>query len=265
MTILQETVDRNLAQGRRPFEGVVLQDLVMTCHACPSQWDGHHESNGDVYIRFRHGGFGVYSPFEREVYGTGSLGDGPYDGFLSTEDMLAHTGFIVLAGEHKTDNQLNELQKALQELRKQRLQVAKEADLRPKGSRVNYGSTSNAGKRPKFAAKWGRVGTHQQAKVPGPKSSRVSFSVDSAGVVHFSVAFPLSFTVKGSASLAYGAYHPAEGRFAAHGVDLGNQREAYLAECKKRAPKAKAPLWHPTKGDRPGRPLEVWQQAKEAT
>lgn len=95
MPIDKAVVQTNVRFGRRPFEGVVLTELEMTCGACPSQWDGTFMEKADVYIRFRSNRFSVDSPFGNEIYANETLGEHPYDGVLSTEDMLLHTGFTV--------------------------------------------------------------------------------------------------------------------------------------------------------------------------
>lgn len=79
----------------RPYEGIKLRDLEMTCGACPAQWEGHTEDGTYVYIRYRSGRICVDWV---EI-----LGDDPrnwgrrvgdyLDGYMDEATMLELTGF----------------------------------------------------------------------------------------------------------------------------------------------------------------------------
>ncbi len=72
-------------------EHIHIMRLTKTCHAFPSQWEGRLDTGQDIYIRYRHGEFGV---------GIGWTGDEAVDntvyrplaqsdpGFISTANML---------------------------------------------------------------------------------------------------------------------------------------------------------------------------------
>lgn len=75
-------------------------NLVMTCLACPSQWEGYLEDGRMVYIRYRHG-FGTVrvSKEPTENIHDAVLGEvvlewtiRGIDGEVSTEEMLSATG-----------------------------------------------------------------------------------------------------------------------------------------------------------------------------
>ena len=56
----------------------------MTCGACPSQWEGKTVTNGDVYIRLRHGYF--YLEVDNKTLFEGHP-DG-FDGVMGTDEMI---------------------------------------------------------------------------------------------------------------------------------------------------------------------------------
>jgi len=67
-------------------------DLYKTCNACPSQWEGQLENGHYIYIRYRWGSFRVgigetLSDAIDNMYFQISIG-GPFDGVMSSEDML---------------------------------------------------------------------------------------------------------------------------------------------------------------------------------
>jgi len=77
-----------------------VNKFVMTCGACPSQWEGHLEDGRMFYIRYRWGYLSarvspvptedVYEAVSGEEVYCEELG-GEYDGELSTEDMQRRT------------------------------------------------------------------------------------------------------------------------------------------------------------------------------
>lgn len=75
-----------------------LVKIEQTCTACPSQWDAWDEDGEYYYIRYR---WGYLYVCKGEVMGPfvweGSIGDG-LDGFMTTEEMLAHTGMELING-----------------------------------------------------------------------------------------------------------------------------------------------------------------------
>lgn len=78
---------------------VILDRLVQTCDACPSQWDGVTEDDRAVYVRYRWGALTVevgavgdrseYAAVNGECIHAVTLGD-ELDGVLSEEDLKTH-------------------------------------------------------------------------------------------------------------------------------------------------------------------------------
>lgn len=69
--------------------------LVMTCGACPEQYDVFDEAGREVgYLRLRHGYFAARCPNSdgEEVYHASPLGDGVFD---SEEEREYHLRFAV--------------------------------------------------------------------------------------------------------------------------------------------------------------------------
>ena len=62
-----------------------INDIVMTCSACPSQWDAKTEHGEYVYIRYRWGSFRI--DINGEQIHNEMIGDG-LDGSMTTEEML---------------------------------------------------------------------------------------------------------------------------------------------------------------------------------
>jgi hypothetical protein len=86
----------------RPFAGIKLAKLVQTCDYRPSQWEGETEDGKYVYIRYRNDLFYVKMRDEYDSSGTGEEHfrlEGVHgdlaDGSMTTEEMLAITGFDV--------------------------------------------------------------------------------------------------------------------------------------------------------------------------
>jgi hypothetical protein len=72
---------------------IVVNELVNTCGACPSQWEGKTEGGDEVYIRYRWG----YFSFDLngvEVIG-GQIGDS-YDGVMSDYELNDHLRQLVI-------------------------------------------------------------------------------------------------------------------------------------------------------------------------
>lgn len=79
---------------------VRIVSLVLTCGACPSQWDGRTDDGRKVYIRYRHGFGSVrlaapgddseYAAVEGEEIAAWTSDD-PWDGFIEEADMMAKT------------------------------------------------------------------------------------------------------------------------------------------------------------------------------
>lgn len=65
---------------------IKVKTIEMTCSACPSQWEGECIDGGDIYIRFRHGGFRIdYNG--KEIFYNNPDGDG----VMSTDEMIANS------------------------------------------------------------------------------------------------------------------------------------------------------------------------------
>lgn len=90
--------DKNFKKG---IAGVKLARLIMTCNFCPSQWDAYEMGTKRyLYIRYRGGHLSVdeykdyphcrqpVTLFEWENE------DDPYDGIMTTDEMLRITGMI---------------------------------------------------------------------------------------------------------------------------------------------------------------------------
>ena len=86
------------------IEGLVLSGLVMTCDACPSQWEAQDQHGHKIYARYRWGHLTVTrsdapsNELKDALVGTqiyeGYHGDG-LDGWMTTEVMLIKTGMIM--------------------------------------------------------------------------------------------------------------------------------------------------------------------------
>jgi hypothetical protein len=79
-----------------------IRNLIQTGTACPSQWDAESEDGRPVYIRYRWGTLTAEfwdmtnPPFnERGVFYAEPQGD-PYDGVMTTEEMIDKIGFEVI-------------------------------------------------------------------------------------------------------------------------------------------------------------------------
>ena len=80
---------------------MIVNDLVQTCSACPSQWEFRTFENRPVYVRYRWGYLSIRIGYKNadiddavsglEIYGE-DLGD-EWDGFLEEEKLLE-----ILAG-----------------------------------------------------------------------------------------------------------------------------------------------------------------------
>jgi len=84
----------------RPFAGIKLAKLIQTCDYRPSQWEGETEDGKYVYIHYRNDLFYVkmrddYSHFDtgEEHFRLEGVHGDPADGSMTTEEMLAITGF----------------------------------------------------------------------------------------------------------------------------------------------------------------------------
>lgn len=72
---------------------VTLVHLEQTCEACPSQWDGWDAEGTYYYIRYRWGHLSVQNlPCALNTYVYREQHGNDLDGFMTTEDMLRHTG-----------------------------------------------------------------------------------------------------------------------------------------------------------------------------
>ena len=82
---------------------VILKEIIMTCAACPSQWEGVTISGQPVYIRYRFGylsvkigsiGSDVMSAVTGdEIYGQ-QIGD-EYDGSIDWDTVATYTGLAL--------------------------------------------------------------------------------------------------------------------------------------------------------------------------
>lgn len=82
-----------LADGKKESSVYRVVELVNTCHACPSQWDGKLDDNRVLYVRFRYGWFSA--DLDGHTVFESALGDG-LDGHISEQDMkdlLSKHGF----------------------------------------------------------------------------------------------------------------------------------------------------------------------------
>ena len=71
---------------------IVLDRIVQTCNACPSQWDAWDTEGNYYYIRYRWGFLSVDKGSVRgERVFEAPVGDG-LDGCMSTDEMLNVTG-----------------------------------------------------------------------------------------------------------------------------------------------------------------------------
>lgn len=81
-----------------------LVRLAQTCRACPSQWEGETVDGQAVYVRYRHGmlSWCVAASLDEAIEGNGAGGwqtvGGPWDGTMSTHEMLVRTGSEVRDG-----------------------------------------------------------------------------------------------------------------------------------------------------------------------
>ena len=70
--------------------------LKCTCWPCPSQWEARKEDGRFVYVRYRWGelGMGIGGNLRKAVANQRLIYDSgkPYDGDMSTEEMLERTG-----------------------------------------------------------------------------------------------------------------------------------------------------------------------------
>lgn len=83
---------------------IELVRIEQTCMACPSQWDAYDAEGNYYYIRYR---WGFLSVTKGDVLGErvfeAAIGDG-LDGFMTTEEMLKHTGMTMAFGGEAYDN-----------------------------------------------------------------------------------------------------------------------------------------------------------------
>ena len=77
-----------------------ITEIIETCSACPSPWEGKLEDGRHFYARFRFGylSFSVGSSVDdavmgEEVYGR-KVSDG-LDGVMSMDDMMRHVGAVL--------------------------------------------------------------------------------------------------------------------------------------------------------------------------
>ena len=80
-------------------KGVKVWMLERTCLACPSLWEGIAEDGKEVWIRYRHGDLTV-TKGDEDIYEAVHGDD--WAGYMDTEDMLRHTG-LILVGEVDED------------------------------------------------------------------------------------------------------------------------------------------------------------------
>lgn len=70
-------------------------DVIQTCGACPSQWEGRTSDGRVVYVRYRYGwlkvGFGDTLEAAVDDHTIGLALGGGYDGVLSFEELKAAT------------------------------------------------------------------------------------------------------------------------------------------------------------------------------
>ena len=79
-----------------------IKNLVMTCGACPTQWDAVTEEGENVYIRYRWGkltahfvenGFPLKGSYSGEIYSE-RVGD-EFHGVMDTEQMEEHLSGVL--------------------------------------------------------------------------------------------------------------------------------------------------------------------------
>lgn len=74
-------------------------ELEQTCPACPSQWEGKLEDGRSIYIRYRGGWlrYGIADTIDDAVgnYVFEKQIGGLYDGTMTEEEMLKHTGLVM--------------------------------------------------------------------------------------------------------------------------------------------------------------------------
>jgi hypothetical protein len=85
--------------GMSTREPIVLVELVQTCEACPSQWEGVTDTGLHFYARYRHGRLGwgvgetitdaVHDAFEDRVEVPREA-----DGWMDTEEMVKLAGVV---------------------------------------------------------------------------------------------------------------------------------------------------------------------------
>ena len=85
--------------GEMPEPKYVVKAVVLTCSACPSQWDGVLDDGRSIYVRYRWGGLSIRVASEvgpegdavggKEIF-SGNFGDG-LDGVMSYEELKTHT------------------------------------------------------------------------------------------------------------------------------------------------------------------------------
>lgn len=83
------------------MDEIRLERIVQTCSACPSQWDAWDKEGQRYYIRYRFGSLTVDKVPEdldnssildwKNIF-TQEIG-GEWDGEMSLDDMMRHTGF----------------------------------------------------------------------------------------------------------------------------------------------------------------------------
>ena len=75
-------------EGNLIYGGTMIKvvSYEITCHSCPSQWEGKTEDGREVYIRFRFGCF--YCEIDGEkIYQSSPKGYDGYSGTMSDADM----------------------------------------------------------------------------------------------------------------------------------------------------------------------------------
>ena len=79
-------------------DNMKIEDIYMTCSACPSQWEGFLEDGRMFYARYRWGHLtldlsieptdDVYTAMDGEEIISKTIGD-QYDGVMTTEELLS--------------------------------------------------------------------------------------------------------------------------------------------------------------------------------
>ncbi len=79
---------------------MIIKNLVQTCDACPSHWEGITEDGKAVYIRHRWGilSYGIGKDLDEAVLNDGrdvclQIGQHGWEGIMTTEEMLKHLGW----------------------------------------------------------------------------------------------------------------------------------------------------------------------------